>query len=72
MRIQAVLDRFEGDRAVLLVGDSEISVAWPRAALPEAAGEGDILLLLLDIDSEATRAAREEAEQLLRELREKN
>jgi hypothetical protein len=68
MRVRAVLDRFEGDKAVLLVGDAERSVAWPRAFLPAEAGEGDILWLAFSIDAEATRAARAEAEELLRQL----
>ncbi len=68
MRVRVVLDRFEGDKAVLLVGDAEQSVAWPRAFLPDGAAEGDVLWLALSIDSEATRVAKEEAEDLLRKL----
>ncbi|MDT8900018.1 DUF3006 domain-containing protein [Anaeroselena agilis] len=68
MRIRAVVDRFEDTKAVLLVGDAEASVIWPRAFLPEGTGEGDILSLALSLDGEATRAARAEAEDLLRKL----
>jgi hypothetical protein len=68
MRVKAVLDRFEGDKAVLLVGEEERSVAWPRRLLPDGAGEGDVLRLALSVDEEATRAARAEAEEMLRDL----
>jgi hypothetical protein len=68
MRVRAVLDRFEEDKAVLLVGDAECSVTWPRTFLPAEASEGDILWLALSIDTEATRAARAEAEEMLRQL----
>ncbi len=68
MRVKAVLDRFEADKAVLLVGEDESSVAWPRRLLPDGAKEGDVLWLALSVDEAATRAARAEAEGLLREL----
>lgn len=68
MRVRAVVDRFEDEKAVLLVGDAEDSVAWPRAFLPEGTREGDVLWLALSVDSEATRTAKAEAEDLLRRL----
>ena len=39
----AVIDRFEGENAVLLVGDDERQVVFPAAALPEGLNEGDYL-----------------------------
>ncbi|HWQ61413.1 MAG TPA: DUF3006 domain-containing protein [Negativicutes bacterium] len=72
MRIRAVLDRFEGDKAVLLVGDAEASVVWPRALLPDGAKEGDVLWLDLNVDEQATRAAKAEADELLRQLLDAN
>ena len=72
MRIQAVIDRFEGNKAVLLVGDDEVQVAWPRHLLPSEVEEGDILSMALQIDSEATAAARGEAESLLKQILAKN
>ncbi len=68
MRVRAVVDRFEDEKAVLLVGDAEDSVAWPRTFLPAETREGDILWLALSVDGEATRAAKAEAEDLLRKL----
>lgn len=72
MRVKVVIDRFESDKAVLLVGDSEVSASWPRASLPAEAREGDILWTSFAVDREATARARSEAEDLLRKLMEKN
>jgi len=72
MRIQAVIDRFEGNKAVLLVGDDEAQVVWPRHLLPSEVEEGDILSMALQIDSEETAAAKGEAESLLKQILAKN
>ena len=68
--ITAVIDRFEEDQAVLLLGDEEEQVIFPRAFLPEEVEEGDYLSLDISYDAEATEAARDEAAALLRELQE--
>ncbi|WP_040683361.1 DUF3006 domain-containing protein [Thermosinus carboxydivorans] len=68
MQLRAVIDRFEDEKAVLLVGDEEEQVLWPRCLLPAGAREGDILTMALAVDGDATRAAREEAETILRRL----
>jgi len=72
MQIQVVIDRFEGNKAVLLVGDDEAQVVWPRRILPEEVKEGDILCVDMQIDSEATTAAKTEAENLLKQIVKKN
>lgn len=41
--IKAVIDRFEGEFAILLVGDVEQRVNVPRQLIPDTAGEGDWL-----------------------------
>lgn len=68
--ISAVLDRFEEDKAVLLVGDDEEQVIFPAAFLPDDVEEGDYLTIEIERDEDATDAAREEAAALLRELQE--
>ncbi len=70
MRVTAVIDRFEGTKAVLLVGEEEIMVNWPRKLLPETAKEGDHLQLVLAVDEQATAAAKAEAQALLKSLTE--
>jgi len=72
MRVRAVLDRFEDDKAILLVGDAETSVVWPRVFLPDGAKESDVLWLTMSVDIEATREAKAEAEALLRQLLDAN
>lgn len=72
MQIQAVIDRFEGNKAVLLVGDDEKKVVWPKEILPIEAQEGDILHVNFRVDSEGTAAARAEADRLLKQILEEN
>lgn len=72
MQIKAVIDRFEGNKAVLLVGDEEAQVVWPCHILPGEVKEGDILQIDLQFDHEATAAARAEAESLLKQILKRN
>ena len=62
--ISAYLDRFEGDLAVLLLGDAMVKVNFPRAFLPKDVAEGDYLKL--ERDAAATDAAEDEALELLK------
>ena len=41
--MKAVIDRFEGDHAVVLFGDDELKVDIPRQLLPPGAKEGSWL-----------------------------
>lgn len=70
--MRAVIDRFEGDLAVLLFEEKGLAVTLPRELLPPGSGEGDILLVSLEKNPEATREQREKVEDLLKKLREKN
>ncbi|AJQ28356.1 DUF3006 domain-containing protein [Pelosinus fermentans] len=72
MKVLAVIDRFEGDKAVLLLDDEEVQVVWPRESLPSEAQEGDVITMELQVDHEATIAAKAEAERLLKEIMERN
>ena len=72
MKLQAVIDRFEGNKAVLLVGDDEAQLVWPRHILPSEVKEGDILRIDLQVDSQATANAKIGAENLLKQILEKN
>jgi hypothetical protein len=74
---KAVIDRFEGGWAVLLVGESGRVVNAPRASLPRRAREGQWLLVELDgdevvsavVDWEETERARKRIEEKLERLR---
>jgi len=73
MKITAVIDRFEGDKAVLLLRNKEkeiqdeIPVIWPRKLLPKAK-EGLILNISLEADKAATQNALAENETLLKQI----
>ncbi len=68
MKITAVVDRFEGDKAVLLLADETKQVVFPRVCLPSETKEGDYLTVTIEIDEERTREAKAEAESLLADL----
>ena len=77
MRVKAVVDRFEEDKAVLLVGDSEEQLIVERAALPPATLEGDWLqvevkdgvLLGAEKDEDETEAVQARIAEKLARLR---
>jgi hypothetical protein len=65
------LDRFEGKNksiAVLLTDDGE-SINLPRALLPPGAKAGDVLILTLERDLEATRKLAAETRKVQNELK---
>lgn len=72
MVIKAVIDRFEGNKAILLFDDTEDQVVWPKDKLPEPTAEGDILTVQIEIDAEATAIARKEAAALLQRVLRQN
>jgi hypothetical protein len=55
MEVKAVIDRFEGDKAVILVGDEEEQLVVDRTKLPESAKEGD--WLVADVQDDVLLAA---------------
>lgn len=68
-----IIDRFEGDIAVLETDSGMESV--DRAALPQEAGEGDVLVTengVYTIDKEATLARRESVKNKFRSLLRRN
>ncbi len=71
MEIKAVVDRWEEDKAILLVGETETRVVWPRNLLPKAT-EGDILAIHIDVDTVATQQARAEADELFEQILRQN
>lgn len=70
--LSAVIDRFEEDKAVLLIGDEEIKVNFPRKLLDKNLKEGDYITLDIKYDAKATKEAQEEVQNLLKSLKEKN
>lgn len=73
--MKAVIDRFEGDYAVLLVGDAEEKRDVPRNQLPPGAKEGSWLFVRADgyeLDPKGEKQQREKIENLLQKLKNKN
>lgn len=70
--ISAVIDRFEENKAVLLAGDEEIKVNFPRALLDKNLKEGDYITIDIKYDAEATQKAKDEVAALLKSLKENN
>ena len=65
--ISAYLDRFEGEFAVLLLGNAMVKVNFPRNFLPEGISEGDYLTISMARDAAATEAAEDAALEMLKE-----
>ncbi len=73
MKIEAVVDRIEGDKAVLLTSSNiRDGIICPVNLLPREVKEGDVLWVSFELDPAATECARQEAAALLKELMEKS
>lgn len=70
--MRAVIDRFEGDVAVLLFGDEEIKVDFPRSLLPPGTKGGSWLTISMELDLEGEQGQREKISEQLKRLRERN
>jgi hypothetical protein len=77
MKTKAVIDRYEGDKAVLLVGEEEDKLLVPRTSLPPGAKEGQWLqvdveddrVLSVALDEDETKKAKERIAEKLARLR---
>ena len=77
MKVKAVIDRFEGDIAVLIVGDDEKRMEVSRKLLPKKAKEGHWLQVEIEngviggviIDEEETNKAKLRIAEKLERLR---
>jgi hypothetical protein len=70
--MKAVIDRFEGDCAVILFGDEERQVYILKKYLPEGAGEGSLLEVSFELDPEGGNKQEEKVKKLLEKLKNKN
>jgi hypothetical protein len=77
MTEKAVIDRFEEDLAVILVGEEEEQFTLPREALPEGAQEGSWLqierreetIVVLSLDEDETERVRSRIAEKMARLR---
>jgi hypothetical protein len=64
------IDRIEGTRAVLiLMDDPSVQLSVPLNLLPPGCREGEILLIAIERDFNATRVAKEQAKNLIEKLK---
>ena len=66
MRAIFIIDRFEGDWAVIEF--EGITFNLPRVLLPSTAKEGDVVKISLTVDNKATAERRKKIEKLMDEL----
>lgn len=67
--MRAFVDRFEGDQAVLLLGDDEeVRIAVPINWLPQGVSERMVLKVDFTIDDIATREAKAKVKALYDDL----
>ena len=70
--MKAVIDRVEGELAVLLLGDKgEFRLNIPISLLPSGCKEGDVLNISIERDPEATSQAKERTSDLMDRLKKK-
>lgn len=64
-----IIDRFEGDMAVLINDDFIFNL--PRFLLPKEAREGDVIAIEISIDKEETERLRRNVEDKLKKLQDR-
>lgn len=69
--MKAVIDRFEGDYAVVLFGDEEIKVDIPKSLLPGDSKEGSWLKVSFELDMEETKKREDRIQSKLEKLKKK-
>ena len=70
--MKAVIDRFEEDYAVVLVGDEEVKINVPKQLLPKGVKEGSWLKFSFELDPEGTEKQKQKISKLLDKLKDKN
>lgn len=67
--MQCIVDRFEGDYAVIEYGDKVLNL--PKVFLPAEAREGDVLDVIIMLDDSETNKLKAEIEKLVDDVWEK-
>lgn len=67
MNIKATVDRFEGNKAVLITKDKD-EIIWPKNKLPENSNEGMVLNINISNDKKNTEKNKELAKEILNEI----
>ena len=71
MKVRLTIDRFEGEKkqVAVLLADDGTAINFPRRLLPRGVKAGDILVLTMEKDAEATRKVAEETRAIQDELK---
>lgn len=68
-KFKALLDRIEGSKGVVLLGEEEREAAdIPKSFLPEGSKEGDILSFKIKLESRRTKEAKEKVQEMIKKL----
>ena len=68
-KIRGLIDRIEGDKVVVLLGEEEREVVeFPVSCLPEGVREGDILTFKIKLESRRSREAKAKVAEMIKKL----
>ena len=67
MQTTVTIDRFEGDKAVLITRDKQ-AINWPKDKLPPKAKEGDVLDINIVDSADKTKDNKQLAKNILSEI----
>ncbi|KAF0133134.1 MAG: hypothetical protein FD145_1438 [Candidatus Saganbacteria bacterium] len=67
IKIKAIIDRIEGDKAILLFGEDD-SAEFPIGLLPQGAKESDILTIKINLKDKDTEKAKQKAAEMIKKL----
>jgi hypothetical protein len=67
MIIKFIIDRFEGDKAVLKTEDND-TIIWPQNKLPNNLNEGSALLFVITSDKDEEKSSKQLAKDILNEI----
>jgi hypothetical protein len=71
VKSRLTIDRFEGDKkqVAVLLSDDGTQINFPKALLPKGAKAGDVLLLSIERDTDATRKTAQETRAVQNDLK---
>ena len=67
-KLTAVLDRIEGERAVLIAGADGQTISLPAKFLPENAKEGDAVFVAISLNEDEAASDSQRAKDILNEI----
>lgn len=70
--MKAYIDRFENDKAVLILQKEKESIFIPRKILPNDCREGDVLVFSVKIDKPETEKEKQRISKLQKNLKKDN